>query len=111
MLYRKMYIPAIIGMAGITILNLIPIISFLYTFIVFGIMIILGIYFNKWYIDYARKNVEKIIRENQNTDQTYLISLCQNKGGTNIGYAILIYLGFVMIQGFTNIIIEMITKM
>ena len=95
MLYRKIYIPAIIGMIIVALLDFLP--STLYTLIIIAVIIILGSNFNKWYITYAKKQIEKISSENYNISQNELIDIVKEKGGTNIWLAILIYIGLSII--------------
>lgn len=99
-LYRKIYIPSIIGMGAIILLGFLP--SIIYTIIVFAFVIVLGINFNKWYVAYAKKQVEKIKMSNQNINENELINICKKKGGTNIWLAILIYAVFAIVSGFLN---------
>ena len=97
MLYRKMYIPSIIGMIVIRILALI--LEPIYTIIILSFCVVLGLNFNKWYVAYSKKQVDKIKTNNPNANEMELINICKKKGGTNIGVAILIYIIF-MISGF-----------
>lgn len=99
-LYRRIYIPSIIGMVAIILLGFLP--SIIYTIIVFAFVIVLGINFNKWYVAYAKKQVEKIKMSNQNINENELINICKKKGGTNIWLAILIYAIFAIVSGFLN---------
>lgn len=73
MFYKKVYVPAIIG---IIVLRILPDIFLLV------IDILLGFKFNKWYIDYAKKQINKIKLNNQNANEFELINICKRKGGT-----------------------------
>ena len=99
-LYRRIYLPSIIGMVAIIILGFLP--SIIYTILVLAFVIVLGINFNKWYVAYAKKQVEKIKMSNQNINENELINICKKKGGTNIWLAILIYAIFAIASGFLN---------
>jgi len=99
-LYRKIYLPSIIGMIAIILLGFLP--SMVYYIIVFAFVIILGINFNKWYIEYAKKQIRKIKLNNQNISENELISICKEKGGTNVGLAILIYAIFAIVSSLFN---------
>lgn len=100
MLFRKIYLPTIIGMIAIIILGFLP--SLIYTMVVFAFAIVLGINFNKWYIMYAKKRIEKIKIKNPNATESELINICTKNGGTNVGLAILIYVIFAIASGFLN---------
>lgn len=99
-LYRKIYIPSIIGMVATIFLGFLP--NPIYSIMIFAFVIVLGINFNKWYIAYAKKQVNKIISNNQNVSETVLINICKEKGGTNIWAAIAIYTVFVIISSALN---------
>ena len=99
-LYRKVYIPSIIGMVVIAILGFLP--SAIYTILAFTFAIILGINFNRWYILFAQKQVQKIKVANPNISENELINICKKKGGTNIWLAIVIYLIFAIISSALN---------
>ncbi len=49
------------------------------------LIIVAGSQFNKMYMDYAKKQVEKIKAENPNVDFNTLNSIVANKGGANLG--------------------------
>jgi len=102
-LYRKVYIPSIIGMIAIIILVFLP--SAIYSVIVLVFLVVLGINFNKFYISYAKKQINKIKMTNQNVNENELISICNKKGGTNVWLAILIYAIFAIISGLLNQIV------
>ena len=95
-LYRKVYIPSIIGMAIVSLLSFIP--YRLYYVIILIFVIVLGMNFNKWYIAYVKNQIQKIKINNPNADESNLINICRNQGGTNVGIAIAIYIGFAIIQ-------------
>ncbi len=95
-LYRKVYIPSIIGMIIILILKFLP--NNIYTIIAFVFIIILCINFNKWYIAYVKNKIQKIKTNNPNANESELINICIKKGGTNIWIAILIYFAFIIIE-------------
>ena len=58
-------------MVAIIVLGFLP--SAIYTILVLAFVIVLGIYFNKWYIDYAKKQINKIKMNNANVSETELI--------------------------------------
>ena len=99
-LYRKVYIPSIIGMVAIIILGFLP--STIYTMVILIFVIVLGINFNRWYVFYAKKQVEKIKISNQAVNENELINICKKKGGTNLWIAILIYAIFGIVSRFLN---------
>lgn len=99
-LYRKIYIPTIIGMVVIIILGFLP--SIIYSIIVFTFVILLGANFNNWYIIYAQKQIQKIKTNNPNVNENQLIDICKQKGGTNIWLAIVIYIIFAIVSSLVN---------
>ena len=99
-LYRKMYIPSIIGMIIIIISGFLP--STVYYGLIFVFAIVLGVNFNKWYIVYLKKQIEKIKINNQNVSENELINICRQKGGTNIWMSIIIYIIFVIVSNTLN---------
>lgn len=95
MLYRKIYgVAVIIGIIFIIIGHFLPLIQMP---ILILIMIVSGMNFNKWYVSYVKKQVENIKNNNPNQTSDELISLCQKKGGTSVGIAILIYIVIVVV--------------
>ncbi len=100
-LYRRVYIPSIIGMIAIIILSLLP--NPIYTIVVFIFAVVLGINFNKWYVAYAKKQVEKIKISNQTVNENELINICKKKGGTNFWLVILIYAIFAIVIKILNL--------
>ena len=91
--YRKVYIQTIVIYIILEIATLInnflggvlPLLSsLLYLIIIYSIMFLLGKNFNKLYIDYSKKQIEKIKQENPNDADNDLIRKCQAKGGTSI---------------------------
>ena len=96
MLYRKMYVPSLI-ILGILIIN-----TFIFSSLkpIFGLIfiIVLGIMFNKWYIKYSKKQIEKIKKQNTNANDNELIELCKRKGGTDIIYMIIIMIVYIIIN-------------
>lgn len=95
-LYRKVYIPSVIGMVVILLLGFLP--STIYIILVLVFAIVLGMNFNKWYITYAQSQVQKIKNANPNASETELTDICTKKGGTNIWIAIVIYIIFVIVS-------------
>lgn len=95
-LYRKVYILSIIGMIIILILGFLP--SMIAFIIALSFSIVLGLNFNKWYIIYSRKQINKIKTNNHNISENELINICKKKGGTNIWLAIIIYVIFFIIS-------------
>ena len=95
-LYRKVYITSIVGMIIVDILRFLP--DIISVIVVISFCIVLGINFNKWYITYAQKKINKIKVNNQNVSDEELIDLCQKTGGTNIWLALLIYIGMSIVS-------------
>ena len=94
LLYRKLYISGIVGLilTWIVVVFLKPILPY---YIIF-IMILLGLFFNKYYIFIAHKRVEKIIENSEDDDKFVLASTCKEKGGVNVPNALLIYFAFLI---------------
>ena len=94
--YRKFYSLLAILIGVIMIIIFLP--DSLFTIIALVTNIILGLFFNKWYVLYAKKRTNKIKQDNANATEAELISICKKKGG--IGYApIFITLGICFIIG------------
>ncbi|MEE3343341.1 MAG: zinc ribbon domain-containing protein [Bacilli bacterium] len=91
-LYRKLYIQSLI------ILAIILASAFLSTYIsiiiFFTISIISAIIFNKLYIKYSKKQIEKIKQQNSSASKEELIKKCQKNGGTNIIVMLIVYFIF-----------------
>lgn len=89
LLYRKLYLYGILLMVVSNIL--LKIIGNMSNILIFIFIIVLGINFNKWYVEYAKKQVTKIKNQNQSATYEVLKQKCKTAGGTNIGIALLIY--------------------
>jgi len=99
LLYRKLYITGIIGL----IISWI-VVKFFRPYLLYyigGVMILLGLFFNKYYIAVAKERVERIKEKSGEEDRYVLASLCTEKGGVNVVSALLIYLVFLVIVFFT----------
>ena len=94
-IYRKLYIIGILGLAlsGI-ILRFAP--SLIIPYIIIS-MIGSGILFNKIYIKQIEKRVNKIIDENNMTDNFTVEEICKKKGGVNVIIALIIFFIFLCI--------------
>lgn len=94
--YRKFYPLLAILIGIIMIIIILP--DSLFTIIALITNIILGLFFNKWYVSYAKKRINKIKQDNANVTESELIDICKKKGG--IGYApIFITLGIYFVMG------------
>ena len=98
LLYRKMYIPPIVGLIVFDFLGFLP--DALFIIISTVTVIVLGINFNKWYILYAKKQIEKIKLTSGNVSESEIINIVQKKGGTNFWLAIAIYVAVSVILSF-----------
>jgi len=94
-LYRKMYLIGIIGMllTGVIII-LSP--KFLLVYIVI-VMAIIGLLFNKVYLLFAQKKIEKILIKYEGTDKFTMEGICKSSGGVNTQKALGIYFIFLLI--------------
>ena len=95
-LYRKMYLFAVVGMIVITILNFL-LADFFYLFLVV-FLIFIGLFFNKIYVSFVENKVNKIKLNNSNANENEIIKICEKTGGTNIWLALLIYTIFVIVN-------------
>ena len=81
--YRKLFIPTTVFLLIFSIiLNFLPDPAANFIFIV--TCIIFGVYFNKLYVIYVKKKIEKIKINNPNADEYELINICKSNGGTSI---------------------------
>ena len=81
-LYRKMWLLWLIIVAISAVASLIIPLPALIEYIISGIII--GLIFNKVYVNKVRKKVEKIVRENPGKTKEELKTICSKKGGTTI---------------------------
>ena len=80
-IYRKLYIE---GILGLIITSAVIIFLRFYSLIYFIIQLpILGYFFNRYYLSFSRKKVEKIINNNKKLTRTALENLCKKKGRVN----------------------------
>ena len=95
LLYRKLYITGGIGLLiTLIVILFLPMITIPYIIIT---LITLGFAFNKYYIFIAKKRIEKIKNNCEDSDKFTIASTCQEKGGVNIPYALGIYFIFLVI--------------
>ena len=59
-------------------------------------MIVFGLKFNEWYLEYAKERINKIISQSSNS-QVNIASIVKQKGGTNVAGAILICVPIMLI--------------
>ncbi len=87
--YRKIYLISIIIMIISFVIGLfLPVLSGVYTII---LMVCSGLLFNKLYVKYAKKKIDKIKVENTNMAEDDLIKLAGQKGGVSTK-ALIIYI-------------------
>lgn len=79
--YRKLYIIALVVSV---ISNIMMKISSLALILEFIFVVASGLLFNKYYVIYAKKQIERIKSENSNVTEEQLIQLCSQKGGTSV---------------------------
>lgn len=89
--YRKKYLWGFLYMLIGTIINLIVSNASL------GLSVLVGVFFNKFYIKDCRKAVEKIKNEGIGVDPQTIITTCVNKGGTSLAAAILLSVGIFLL--------------
>lgn len=88
-LYRKMYIQGSLLFLGISGLSFF-LSSEVSTILVSALLILIGFMFNGIYMNYVKKQVNLIRKNNPNCSEEKLIDICKSKGGTNIFIAIAI---------------------
>ena len=94
-LYRKLYITGIVGLS----ITLIVFLFFRSAFLIYAVVtiIILGFVFNPYYIFISKKKVERIKVKYEGTDNFNLMTICAEKGGVNVVFALIIYFVFLLI--------------
>ena len=94
--YRKIYLISIIIMIISFVIGLfLPVLSGVYTII---LMACSGLLFNKLYVKYAKKKIDKIKVENTNMAEDDLIKLAGQKGGVSTKALIIYIIVFVIIS-------------
>ncbi len=94
--YRKIYLISIIIMIISFVIGLfLPVLSGVYTII---LMACSGLLFNKLYVKYAKKKIDKIKVENTNMTEDDLIKLARQKGGVSTKALIIYIIVFVIIS-------------
>ena len=94
-LYRKLYITGTIGL--IVTLFIIKFVQNYLVIYLIVIMIILGLVFNKYYILICKRRIKKIKTKYEGSDRFNLNIICEEKGGVNYVYALIIYFIFLVI--------------
>lgn len=101
--YRKLYIIGIFGLilTGIVIKYLSVLIV---PFIIIS-MLICGFMFNKIYLFVINKRISKIKNNSIDLNSSELLKKCRRKGGVNVVFALIVFLGFmaIMVLSYTNI--------
>ena len=83
LIYRKLYIIGVpIYCVNLLLTRISSTVQLIFNI---ALIIIAGTQFNKMYINYAKKEVEKIKAENPNVDLLTLNSIATKKGGTSLG--------------------------
>lgn len=85
MLYRKMYVYALIYFVCLSAFESIAV-KFFYSTIILNILC--GLFMNKVYLYFANKKVESIKQANAGKSEEELKAICIKKGGTSVGAAI-----------------------
>ena len=99
LLYRKLYITGTIGLI-ITAIVITKFSGILIPYIII-MMLLLGFGFNYYYVFICKKKIEEIMRDYDGSDKFSLLNICEEKGGVNILFALLIYLAFILIVFFS----------
>lgn len=96
LIYRKQYLPAIAISIVASIADFISPVIYYIIYVIF--IIVLGINFNKWYVEYAKKQINKIKANNPNASVNQLIDICRKKGGTNVWGVVVWFVVLVIIS-------------
>ena len=102
-LYRKMWLLWLIIIAIYAVASSIIPLPALIEYIISGIII--GLIFNKVYVNKVREKVEKIVRENPGKTKEELKAICSKKGGTTIIPVLIIVGLFIAITVIATIIV------
>ena len=110
LLFRKMYIPAIIKCSLSVILAVLAI--FIYNInsnvtvvfiLLFLLLQILPIFVVKrYYYDYAKRKIKKILKDNKGKSEQEIIKICNRMGGTDIILPIILLICLTLISAFVN---------
>ncbi|MBQ6498025.1 MAG: hypothetical protein IJI58_04865 [Bacilli bacterium] len=100
-LYRKLYITGIIGLIATGIIATFFSNILLTYWIIMSVT--LGILFNFYYIFISRKRINYIKKKYEGTDKYGLMNICEEKGGTNLWFALGAYLVFVLVVFFSYV--------
>jgi hypothetical protein len=91
----------VLGFITLLISFLITYYSFDYSELSLILLIFMGIYFKKYYINEVNKKVQRIKRENETKNGNEIMQICAKEGGTSVGLLILVIIVFALIEGFT----------
>lgn len=103
--YRKFYKLLLIYLIPMSILSFIldeKVLQLIY--IPFAILA--GVKFNKWYLNDAKKQINKIKMSNSQASESELINICSSKGGTSIVPVILAIIGIAVFGYICRIILS-----
>ncbi len=119
LIYRKMYIPAIIKY----LIGLVILFVALYGYgnsnnklviICFGIFLVFQIapmfLVRKFYYNYAKHKVNKILSENKDKSEQEIINICSKKGGTSAIPILILIAIFFIFNRYSSLITQNITK-
>ncbi len=103
-LYRKLYIT---GLVGLVITGIIAIFytKALLTYAII-VSVALGVLFNFYYVFICKKKVEHIKKKYEGTDKFGLMNICEEKGGTNLWFALSAYFIFIAVVFFNVVDID-----
>ena len=98
-LYRKLYITGIIGL-GIALFITLFYTRYLLIYLVVS-MVLLGLLFNPYYIFIIKQRIKGLEKKYEGTDSFTFTGICQEKGGVNTTFALVIYFLFLVIIFFS----------
>ncbi len=107
--YRKFYKLLLIYVIPMSILSVIFNENLL-ILIYIPFSILAGLKFNKWYLDDAKKQINKIKMSNPQASESELISICSKKGGTSIVPVILTFVGITVLGSIIRVAVTIILR-
>ena len=103
-LYRKLYITGIIGL-GIALFITLYYTRFIIVYLVVS-MILLGFVFNPYYIFIIKQRIKRLESKYEGSDAFTFTGICQEKGGVNAPFALVIYFIFLVVIFFSLVRID-----
>lgn len=103
-LYRKLYITGIVGL-GIALFITLFYPRFIVVYLIAS-MIILGIAFNPYYRFVIKQRIKRLENKYEGSDSFTFTGICQEKGGVNAPFALVVYFIFLVVIFFNLVRID-----